>query len=103
MRACREILARHGFTSVTVYRRRLWKQIVLNGTQAERHLDEDEQTSDQKGYWWTGRVCWSRPEQSARVIVDEDYDGNDLSFVGWGEGAEEALSALAHSLPHSDS
>jgi hypothetical protein len=91
LQACRHLLATDGYRVAHVspgiielrMRRRAPK--VLTGDDALAALERDEAVADADEHWWLHDVVWSDPATSRHVCAGVDPDGNDLTWIGWGD------------------
>jgi hypothetical protein len=91
LRACRQLLATDGYRIAHVspgiieirIRRRPPK--VLTGDDALAALERDEAVADADEHWWLHDVVWGDPATSRHVCAGVDPDGNDLTWIGWGD------------------
>lgn len=92
----RRTMADNGF-EVSHLRRGVRHRIVLDGAQALEVIQSQEERADAQRHWWVHDIVW-RSRDGGAVVCVTDWDGNDLLFFGWGEGADACLSSVASVL-----
>jgi hypothetical protein len=98
LRGCAEALYGHGLTSVRLFRG-FRRRLAAEGGQARQLLEaEAERAALKPDSWWRYDVCWSDADVTSHVVAEQDYDGNDLSFAGWGRRAKPALDDVVRVL-----
>jgi hypothetical protein len=96
LRTLRRKMDDNGFALRAVRGGTFRRRIVAEGAEALDVLRRDEAESDSHEHWWFHDVTWVAGE--SKVVYWADPDGHDLTFYGWGEAAEQCLSAIAATL-----
>lgn len=98
LRGCTDAMYGQGLTTVRLYRG--WRRrLVADGEEAKRLMEaEERRVARAQDSWWLYDVCWSDADGTSFVLAEQDFDGNDLSFAGWGPRAEPALDAVVRVL-----